>query len=95
MDIRKMEGLFLPQEILSEVLAAPHRAKLLIGCHVDKYDNTISFWNGELKKFTVPFSFFEPSGTTKPNFFNVSIIDYGQTIKLGDYEAASGCVINQ
>lgn len=35
------------------------------------------------------FSFFMPSGTDKPDFSDVSVIDNGQTLRLGTYEVGS------
>jgi len=41
----------------------------------------------------VPFDKFEPSGTCSPDFNELEIIDYGNTIKLGEYEASAGVVM--
>lgn len=40
-----------------------------------------------------PFDMFQPSGTSNPNFYDLEIIDYGNTIKLGKYEADAGAVM--
>lgn len=43
---------------------------------------------------TVPFVAFETSGDgTIPDFDRFSVVDFGQTIRLGDYEAASDAVL--
>lgn len=34
----------------------------------------------------IPFDAFKPSGTCSPDFSKLSIIDYGNTVKLGEYE---------
>jgi DNA-binding Xre family transcriptional regulator len=47
-----------------------------------------------LKPLTVPFSGFEKSGTgTMPDFDRFAVIDCGQTVELGDYEAAVDAIL--
>lgn len=84
-----VDGCFLPAEELAEVLEADNRADLVIGGIVSEPTQTITLWLGNLDPLTVPFAAFEPSGDgTRPNFHAFAVIDTGQTIKLGDYEAA-------
>jgi DNA-binding Xre family transcriptional regulator len=84
-----VDGGFIPAEELAEVLEAENRANLLIGGFVNHSTQTITLWRGNLESLTVPFSAFEKSGTgTEPDFDSFSVIDSGQTVKLGDYEAA-------
>lgn len=87
-------GGFISAEELAEVLVAENRSDLFIGGTVDKATETITFWRGNLKPLTVPFSAFEKSGNgTEPDFDRVSIIDCGQTVRLGDYEAAIDAIL--
>ncbi len=61
---------------------------------VNQATETITFWRGNLKPLTVPFSAFEKSGDgTKPNFNAFAVIDCGQTVKLGDDEAAVDAIL--
>lgn len=84
-----VDGGFIPAEELAEVLDAENRADHFIGGFVNKANETITFWRGNLDSLTVPFAAFEKSGDgTEPNFDAFSVIDCGQTVKLGDYEAA-------
>lgn len=84
-----VDGEFIPAEELAEVLAAENRANLLIGGFVNNATQTITLWRGNLESLTVPFSAFEKSGDgTAPDFHCFSVIDCGQTVQLGDYEAA-------
>lgn len=84
-----VDGGFLPAEELAEVLEAENRANLLIGGFVNNKTQTITLWRGNLESLTVPFSACEKSGDgTDPDFTSFSVIDCGQTVKLGDYEAA-------
>lgn len=79
----------LSADELAEVLQAENRADLLIGGVVNNTTHTITFWRGDLKPLTVPFSSFEKSGDgTEPDFDKFSIIDCGQTVQFGTYEAA-------
>lgn len=85
---------FLSSEELGEVLVAENRDNLFIGGTVNPSSKTVTLWRGNLSSLTVPFSAFEPSGDgTKPDFSHFSVTDYGHTIKLGDYEAASDAIL--
>lgn len=89
-----VDGGFLPAEELSEVLDSENRADLFIGGFVNKSTKTVTFWRGHLESLTVPFSAFETSGDgTEPNFDAFSVIDCGQTVKLGRYEAAVDAIL--
>jgi hypothetical protein len=88
------EGGFLPTEELIEALEAPNRHDLFIGGSVDQATETITFWRGDLKPLTVPFSALEKSGSgTSPDFTQFSVIDSGQTVLLGEYEAAVDAIL--
>jgi DNA-binding Xre family transcriptional regulator len=89
-----VDGGFIPAEQLAEVLDAQNRANLFIGGYANKATETITFWRGNLESLTVPFAAFEKSGDgTEPNFDAFSVIDSGQTVKLGNYEAAVDAVL--
>lgn len=84
-----VDGGFIPAEELAEVLESENCTNLLIGGFVNNATQTITLWRGNLESLTVPFSAFEKSGDgTVPDFSSFSVIDYGQTVKLGNYEAA-------
>jgi len=85
---------FLRPEKLAEALNAEHRAELFIGASVDPKSQTITLWRGNLEPLTVPFSAFENSGDgIQPDFDEFSVTDCGQTIRLGEYEAAADAVL--
>lgn len=89
-----MDGGFISAQELVEVLEADHRADLFIGGSVNHVTGTITFWRGNLMPLTVPFSAFDKSGdATKPDFNKFSVIDCGQTVGLGDYEAAVDAIL--
>jgi DNA-binding Xre family transcriptional regulator len=89
-----VDGAFIPATELAEVLEADNRANLLIGGFVNQATQTITLWRGNLESLTVPYSAFEMSGDgTEPDFGSFSVIDCGQTVKLGDYEAAVDAIL--
>ena len=88
------DGGFLPAEELAEVLDAQNRSDLVIGGFINHATETITFWRGNFESLTVPFSSFEKSGDgAEPDFDSFSVIDCGQTVKLGDYEAATDAIL--
>lgn len=85
---------FIPAEELVDVLKAENRSEFFIGGIVNHSTETITFWRGNLEPLTVPFSTFEPSGDgTEPDFNDFSVIDSGQTVRLGRYEAAADAIL--
>ena len=88
------DGGFLSAAELAEVLEAEHRSDLFIGGSVNHVTETITFWRGDLKPLTVPFSTFEKSGDgTEPDFHQFSVSDGGQKVRLGAYEAAVDAIL--
>jgi DNA-binding Xre family transcriptional regulator len=84
----------LPPEELAEVLAAPNKADLFIGGIVDDDSKTLTLWRGDLTTLTVPFTAFPTSGDgITPDFSAFAVIDYGHTIRLGAYEAATEALL--
>jgi DNA-binding Xre family transcriptional regulator len=85
---------FLSIEELAEVLKARNREDLFIGGAVDKGSETVTLWRGNLDSLVVPFSAFPPSGDgTAPDFDDFTVIDYGQTVRFGEYEAAADAIL--
>ena len=85
---------FLPPDELATTLDAEHAADLFIGGSVDSASQTITLWRGNLEPLTVPFAAFETSGDgTKPDFDRFSVTDYGQTVRLGNYEASADAIL--
>jgi DNA-binding Xre family transcriptional regulator len=64
------------------------------GGFVNQTNRTITFWRGNLESLTVAFSAFKKSGDeTRPNFDDFSVIDRGQTVKPGSYEATVDAIL--
>jgi helix-turn-helix protein len=79
---------------LFEALGSAHRANLFIGGVVAPAARSLVLIRGDLTSLIVPFSWFvaRPNGP-KPDFSAFELIDGGQTIKLGDYEAAADALL--
>jgi hypothetical protein len=85
---------FLPLDELAEVVENERRADLFIGGYADPRTETLTLVRGDLRRLSVPVSLFGPSGTgEKPDPFRLEIADCGNTIRLGDYEAAADAIL--
>lgn len=85
---------FLPLAELAEVLADERRGDLFIGGYADPYNETLTLVRGDLRRLSVPLSLFLPSGTGgKPDPFRLGFSDCGNTVRLGDYEAAADAIL--
>jgi len=79
----------LPTPELVDLLGSEDRQDLLIGGAVDLEAKTVMVFRGNLEALSVPFSWFtSPPGGPLPDFHDFEVIDGGQTIRLGKYEAA-------
>jgi hypothetical protein len=84
----------LPPEELAEVLGAPNREDLFVGGAVAPADGAVILYRGSLEPVVVPVAWFRARpGGPKPNVASLAITDYGQTVRLGDYEAASDAIL--
>lgn len=84
----------LPREELLAVLAAPNRAALFIGGCIDPGDGVVVLYTGNVEPVVMPLDWFKPSGDgVRPDPSRFSVTDFGQTVKLGAYEAASHAIL--
>jgi hypothetical protein len=84
----------LPTDELAEVLSSADRADLFIGAAVARADAAVILYRGNLEPLVVPLSWFrEPAEGPRPDFSDVAVTDFGQTIRLGDYEAATDAIL--
>jgi DNA-binding XRE family transcriptional regulator len=85
---------FLPLAELAEALADERRGDLFIGGYADPQTQTLTFVRGDLRRLSVPVSIFRPSETgEKADAFRLAFADSGNTIRLGDYEAATDAIL--
>lgn len=85
----------LKGEELFEVLLDRSTRDLL--CIAVKRDEThLTLMMGDLSRIEIPLAFFRPSGDgTTPDFNDLHVIDYGQTVKFGPYEAAVDAIVDE
>lgn len=87
----------LSLEELRSVLLAPlnTRVSLCVAGKINKEEESISLIWGDGIRSNYPLSIFIPNGTTSPNFNDLSIIDHGNTIRLGTYEASVKSILEE
>lgn len=83
----------LSSEVLIDVLHAPRPELLFIGGGVVPRQDVLMFYRGNLERLVVPKSWFKKSGSNAPDFNDLEIIDYGQTVRLGRFEAAVDAIL--
>jgi hypothetical protein len=84
----------LPTDELIEVLGSKDAADLFIGGIVLTAQSAILLYRGSLEPISIPMEWFAPRpGSPDPDFSRFSVTDYGQTIRLGDYEAAADAIL--
>ena len=83
----------LPSEELADVIRDEHAADLFIGGVVDADDKVLLLYRGNLDRLVVPLTWFRSKGKRRPDFAAFAVVDRGQTVKLGDYEAATDAIL--
>ncbi len=88
------EAKCLSVEETLEVLSSENPSDLVIGGVINCDLKTLVLTRGDLRTLIVPLSTFRPSGDgIKPDFSDFLIVDCGQTIKFGNYEASVDSVL--
>jgi len=84
----------LPTAELVDVLGSDHRSDLFIGGIVMPTRSEILLYRGNLEPITIPLDWFAPRpGSAAPDLSKFSVTDYGQTIRLGEYEASADAIL--
>lgn len=85
----------LPLDELAEVLAAPpsERRNLAIAVSVDAQAQVLYLYRGDLSVLVVPHSSFPPRPRAVPDFACPAVTDFGQTVRLGDYESSLDAIL--
>jgi hypothetical protein len=79
---------------LIEVLTSPDRHNLFIGGAVDEDGEAVLLYRGNVEPLVVPLSWFlNDSSSAKANPKAFSVADFGQTIRLGTFEAAADAIL--
>lgn len=83
----------LPTSELVEVLGSENRSDLFIGAALSS-DATVIAYRGNLEPLIVPMTWFRsPSHGRRPQISSLQVTDFGQTLKLGDYEASTDAIL--
>ena len=84
----------LPAEELAAAVSAENPADLVIGGVVDQEAGVVRLIKGDLDSLVVPVSSFRATRRgPRPDFAAMEITDCGQTVKLGEYEAAVDAIL--
>ena len=84
----------LPIEILREVLASDRRTEVFVAGMIDRAAELAVLYRGNLAPTVVPFAWFlRRNPTPKPNFRDFELTDYGQSVRFGEYEAATDLIL--
>lgn len=89
----KIEYRMIPKEELWEILELPTKNTYFVGINVDQDEKIVILLRGDESVLRVPFSWFEEGAVEKPNFKDYEVIDYGLTIRFGNYEAAGDAIL--
>ena len=73
-------------------VAAPNRDALFIGGAVDTVAKVLLLYRGNPESLVLPRAWFARSGMARPNAAKIEAIDYGQTVRLGGFEAATRAI---
>lgn len=79
---------------LAEALSAPNREDLFVAGAVSACDRAVLLYRGTLDPVVVPFAWFERrQAAPAPDFTRLDLEDYGQTVRLGEYEASADVIL--
>ena len=85
----------LPPVELEAILSLPdsQKSRYFVAAYADFDNKQVVLCRGDGTNIMVSFVLFEPNATAIPDFTNLSIGDYGQTVKLGSYEASTRSIL--
>ena len=84
----------LPLEEIAEIFASPDCQDSFIGGTVDKEHGSVILYRGNLEPLNIPLSWFEAGpNSPQPDPDDFEIIDFGQTVRLGDFEAGTDAIL--
>jgi hypothetical protein len=82
-----------PHELV-EAMADESADDLFIGGVVDLDDRALVLYRGNLDQLVVPLSWFRSRPRRpRPDFEAFTVTDFGQTVQLGEYEAAADAIL--
>lgn len=92
----RVKPVAMSNEDRAEIFEQANPGRYFTAGSIDYLERKIFFWRGNDKLVIVPFDYFNASGDgTKPDFHDVAIIDCGQTVRLGKYEATVEGILDE
>lgn len=93
--VTKDSAQYLAPAELAEVLAAPNRSDLFIGGTVDSKEQAVILYRGTVDPIVVPLDWFVSQSKNGPKADPKAfgICDYGQTVRLGAFEASADAIL--
>ena len=83
----------LPIGEIAEVLGSPSPEDLFIGGIVNSVDGVVVLYRGNLESLVVPLDWFASEGGPDADLTDFEITDSGQTVRFGEFEAASDAIL--
>ena len=82
--------------LVAEVRSTAHPEDYVIGGQVDHERREVVLVRGDFSQIVVPFAWFSPTPAgLGPDFDDFEIIDTGETLRFGEYEAPAAAVLGQ
>ena len=84
----------IPFEEISEIFTSPESEDYFIGGIIDKANDSVVLYRGNLVPITLPLSWFEAGpNSPQPDPDDFEIIDFGQTVRMGEFEAGTEAIL--
>ena len=84
----------LPLEEIAEIFASPDSEDSFIGGIVEKENGSAILYRGNVDPITIPLSWFDAGpNSPQPDPDDFEIIDFGQTVRLGKFEAGADAIL--
>ncbi|MCZ7586081.1 MAG: helix-turn-helix domain-containing protein [Deltaproteobacteria bacterium] len=88
------EGIYLlPFDEMIEAIDSPDRADLFVGASFAGETDSVILYRGDLEPLVVPLTWFRKRPDGPPDPSRLAVADFGQTIRLGKYEAAADAIL--
>lgn len=88
--------LYLPKQwalVLAAILGEDNPGDYIIGGVYDPDDDVLILHRGDLQTLVVSTEWFERPLGPKPDFQDLEVIDHGQTVRLGRFEASTDALL--
>jgi hypothetical protein len=79
---------YMPLAEMIEAMRAKESRRALMAVHAAVFDGNMYLWTLDGKHHVIALSSIRPAAAASPDFSQIRVVDHGQTIRLGKYEAA-------